>query len=317
MAAPTIVQANKKNLLNLVYQACDELALPRPSMLVGAQDDDARQWLALANREGREMYDIGTRIGGWQELVNDYAFSTFAVTGLTGNTTNGSAIITGISSTAGVAIGQAVSASSFPYNTRVLTVDSATQVTCTLTSAATATATPIIFSQDYYSLPNDFATFNEGTWWDRGYRWQLLGPLLGSEWQVIKSGISPVGPRRRFRIMRNKFWIDPPPPDSTGSIFYEYYSNGFCQSSTGTMQNIWAADTDYYNLDDDMFVLGLIWRYRAAKGLSFDIEKDVYDVKVQRIIAQNAGNRVLDISLQQPNIRLINTQNIPDTGYGQ
>lgn len=317
MTAPAIVQANKKALLGLVNQACDELALPRVTSLIGALDDDSRQWLAIANREGREYYDAGTRTGGWQELVSEHAFSTVAVTGLTGNTTSGSAVVTNISSTASLVAGYIVQGDGFPNNTRILTVDSATQITCTLTCQESATATAFIFSKDYYSLPDDFAFFNQGTYWDRGYRWQLLGPVIGSEWQMVKSGLSPVGPRRRFRIMNNKFYLDPPPSDSTGSIFFEYFSNSFCQSAAAAAQNIWTADTDYYNFDDDTFVLGLIWRYRAAKGLSFDIEKDIYDLKVSRIVARNGGNRTLSINSQAPVLRLVNDNNIPDSNYGQ
>lgn len=311
---PTIVQANKKTLSGLIYQACDELALPRPGGFIGASDDDSRQWLALANREGREYYDAGTRTGGWQELVTEYAFSTTAFT-LSGNTVSGSAIITGVSSTVGLVAGFAVTGDSFQQNTRILTVDSPTQVTCTLTAQVTQTI-PIVFSKDSYNTPNDFSFFNQGTYWDRGFRWELLGPVIGSEWQMIKSGIAPVGPRKRFRIMGNKFYIDPPPPDSNSSLVYEYYSNSFCQSVAGAAQNIWTADTDYYNFDDDVFVLGLIWRYRSSKGLSFDIEKDVYDMKVDRLIARNGGNRPLPINYQPPEVNLISNANIPDSGIG-
>ncbi len=317
MAAPAIVQANKLNLLGLVNQAAGELSLPSLTTVVGSQSGDGRLWLSLAQREGREFYDAGTRIGGWQQLVSEHAFSTFAVTGLTGTTSAGDPEILGLSDTSQLQVGFVVSGLGFPQNTRILSVDSATRVTCTLNCQETAMGTEFVFSKDFYSLPNDFSFFNQGTYWDRGYRWQLLGPVIGSEWQIIKSGIAPVGPRRRFRIMNNLFYLDPPPTDSNGSLVFEYYTNSFCQSVTGTAQNKWQSDEDFYNFDDDAFVLGLIWRYRAAKGLSFDVEKDVYDVKIQKLISRNAGNRVLPINFQQPELRLLNQTNIPETNYGQ
>jgi microcystin-dependent protein len=59
-----------------------------------------------------------------------------------GSTTNGSAVVTGISSTADLHVGMPVEGSGIPASTRILTVDSASQVT--LDQNATATATPTL-----------------------------------------------------------------------------------------------------------------------------------------------------------------------------
>ncbi|NBW10901.1 MAG: hypothetical protein EBR82_23015 [Caulobacteraceae bacterium] len=317
VTAPPIVQANKLTLLGLINQATGELGLPQYTQIVNNTDSQAVQLLALAKREGKEFFNMANRIGGWEELRKQYIFQTSAITGLTGNTTVGSAVVTNISSTAGIVAGRwAVSGTTLAYGTRVLSVDSSTQITMDSVAVETGTAVDLSFGQDAYTIPSDFAYFIQQTYWDRNFRWQLLGPLSAQEWQVIKSGISPTGPRRRFRVMGGYFWIDPTPTDSTSNEVFEYYSNSWCQSSTGTAQSTWAADGDYYTLDDDAFILGLKWRILAAKKLDYGQEKQDYDMLCQRLVSRNGGNRDIPINAQASGMHLINNANIPDTGFG-
>lgn len=317
MTAPPIVQANKLDLLGLVGAACGELGIRVPTQIIGNTDNQIVQLLALAVREGKEFYQRAHRLGGWEELRKVYTFNTSAITTLTGNTTSGSAIITNISSTSGIVANTwCCTGTGIPLNSRVLSVDSATQVTLDTVATATGTAVALTFGQDAYSLPSDIAYFIPTTFWDRSYRWQLLGPLSAQEWQVLKSGISPTGPRRRFRVMGNLFYIDPVPADSTSVEAFEYYSNAWCQSVAAAAQSIWTADTDFYTLDDDCFILGLKWRFKAAKGLEYTQEKYDYDMACERVVARNGGNRDLPLNASASGIRLLNNMNVPDTGFG-
>lgn len=316
MPAPPIVQANKQNLLALIQAACREMGVTTPTFIIGNSDDQVLQLLALANREAREFYEKPNKNGGWQELRKEHRFTTDAITGLTGDTTTGSAVITNISSTTGITAGTwGCSGNGIPQAALVSSVDSGTQVTLDSVATATATGVALSFGQAAYSLPSDFAYFMTQTFWDRAFRWQLLGPLEAQEWQVLKSGISPVGPRRRFRIMGNYFWIDPVPSSEDTEVF-EYYSNAWCQSSTGTAQTSWAADTDYYTLDDDCFIMGLKWRFLRAKGLDYSQEFLDYERACERKMARNGGNRNLPLNASASGIRLLNSQNVPDTGFG-
>ena len=52
-------------LLEIVTRACDELALPRPSAVAGAADNQTRQLLGLLNRGGKAMM----REHAWRDLV--------------------------------------------------------------------------------------------------------------------------------------------------------------------------------------------------------------------------------------------------------
>lgn len=317
MTAPAIVTANKLTLLGLVGAAAGELGLKAPLSVVGNSDPQAIQFLALSKREGKEFYQMGGRKGGWQALRGENIFTTAALT-TTGNTILGSAIITNIPDTSTLVAGSwsISSGIGIATNVRIVSVDSATQITVDQASTATGTAVAIILGQDAYTLPSDFAYFQQLTWWDRTYRWQMFGPLTAQEWQVLKSGLSPVGPRRFFRIMGNKFFIHPAPSVSGQTMVFEYFSNAWCQSNAAAAQNTWAADTDYYSLDDDAFIQGLKWRFKAAKGLEYAQEQKDYMTVCERLIARDGGNKDLRTNVQAKDVYLLNYNNIPDTGFG-
>lgn len=314
MSAPPIVQANKLTLLELIGQACGELGLLALTQIFNNVDPQAIQLLALAQREGREFYQYGGRKGGWQALRGENIFTTVSST-VTATTVSGSAIVTGISSTAGLSTSFSV-ASGIAANARIVSVDSGTQVTLDQACTASGSGITVIFGKDAYSLPDDFSYFQQLTWWDRTYRWQLQGPLSAQEWQVLKSGLSPVGPRRFFRIIGNRFYIHQAPSTTGDTLVFEYFSNAWCQSAAAAAQSAWASDGDYYSLDDDAFILGIKWRFKAAKGLDYAQEKQDYDRQCERVLARDGGNRDLKTNGQSRDVFLLNNSNIPDTGFG-
>lgn len=307
-----------RSLLQLIQQAADELGIPQPSQIVGAVDDQSRQLLALANREGKEFSGMANSRGGWQDLHKEYSFETQTNAATTGDITLGSAVISNIASTTNVtAETWFASGTGIPYKAKVVSVDSATQITLDRPATASGTAVAITFAKAGYDLPSDFEYFAQLTYWDGSYRWQLLGPISAQEKQVLKYGISPVGPRRRFYISNNKFYIDPLPTNSTDMLAYDYYSNAWCQSSTGTAQTLWAADTDTYKLDEACFIEGLKWRFLRAKGFDYMEEKASYEAYCIRALSRDGGNRDLPLNARAKDVMLLNDSQVPDSGYGQ
>lgn len=299
-----------------MQQAANELGIPQPSQIVGAVDDQSLLLLALAQREGKQFSQLANGEGGWNDLHKEYVFFTNVQTATTGNITNGSRVITNIPSTTGIiAETWSVTGTGLPTKAKIVSVDSATQVTIDRPCTASTTGVSLVFAQDGYDLPTDLDYFAQRTYWDGSYRWQLLGPISAQEKQVLRYGISPVGPRRRFYIRLNKLFLDPVPSVANETLAYDYYSTAWCQSSTGTPQSLWAADTDIYNLDEDCFILGMIWRFLRKKGLDYAEEKNLYDESVSRVMSRDGGNRDLPLGAQSK-LHFLNTENIPDTGFG-
>lgn len=70
-----------------------------------------------------------------------HAQSMGAVTSVTGTTTNGSAVVTGVSSTTGLYSGQPISGTGIPSSTRILSVDSSSQITMDANATASGAIT--------------------------------------------------------------------------------------------------------------------------------------------------------------------------------
>lgn len=173
-----------------------------------------------------------------------------------------------------------------------------------------------VASQVAYALPSDFEYFVDRTYWDDAFKWELIGPINAQEKQILRYGVIATGPRRKFYVRGNQMYLDPV-PSSADNIAYDYYSNAWCESSSGTDQSRWAADTDVYKLDEDCFVLGLKWRYLRSKGLEYAQEKLDYNMEMQRVMARDGGARDLPLEGGGYGARFIDDNNIPETGFGE
>lgn len=310
------------SLLTVVQDACNELSLPAPNSVIGNNDPQVQQLLALANLEGQTFLQLQGPWGGWPELNTTYTFNLVPVGPFTGDTTAGSDTITNMSSTAGVLVGYGVSGTGVYQSATVLAV-TATTVQMSAAASSTNTAASFNFGQISYDLPGDIRSFINATYWDRNFRWPMLGPLSPVEWEVIVSGISPVGPRIRFRVVNNKMQIQPlPGTDQTDQIAYEYVSNAFCTDSTGTARTAvggvcrFAADTDLYRWPENTLRLGVKWRFLRAKGLDYSDELKQYETARDFQLSVSGGSRSLRMNAVASGLHFLNYSNIPDTGYG-
>jgi hypothetical protein len=156
-----------------------------------------------------------------------------------------------------------------------------------LTSEHTFTTTATAVQLTASALPTDFNWIIPETMWNRSSRRRVYGPIDNQEWQGIKgSSVNSVDPA--FRIKGNTILLTPNP--TTGhSIYYEYVSKNWCQSSGGTAQAAWAADTDTGRLDEFLMTLGIVWRFRKAKKLNFADEFAVYEREVTDAIIRDGS----------------------------
>ena len=181
----------------------------------------------------------------------------------------------------------------------------------------TATIT-LVNGTSAYALPSDIDHAITSTFWDVNHKWQMLGPLSPQEYDVLVYGISPTGPRRRFRVSGNMVNINPTPGagDVGNTVAYEYYSNGWCVSGASNFTS-WQTDSDTYALDDDTMQLGIKWRFLRAKGLDYTEEKAQWMSQMMQAMAKDGFDRYLPTNAQaRQDQQLLSEQNVPDTGYG-
>lgn len=173
-------------------------------------------------------------------------------------------------------------------------------------------------SVDNYAAPTDLRYFLNTTAWDRTNDQPLQGPVPPDVWQVLKSGsIGSTGPRTRFRRMAGLIYFDPV-PTTNQDIVIEYCTSKWCTDSTGaTPRERFASDSDLPLVSDDAFILELKWRFRRAKGLDYQEEFDECEDFVTQALARSAMGRVLSLTGSSfVQTRLIDENNVPDSGYG-
>lgn len=156
----------------------------------------------------------------------------------------------------------------------------------TFTSLAQETQTAMVAT--------DLASFVNGTFWNRTRRRPLVGPVTPQEWQRMKaSTTSPVNDT--FTVRGGDILINPAP--TAGHTFaYEYQSTQWCESSGGTDQSVWTADTDVGLLDERLMKLGIIYRFKKQRGLAFDADYSLYDFAVRDALAKEAPHDIVDMS---------------------
>lgn len=69
-----------RTLLQLIQQAMNEIGMPEPTAIVGQVDDQSKQLLSLANREGKDFSVLANSRGGWQNLHKEWTFTTVSGT---------------------------------------------------------------------------------------------------------------------------------------------------------------------------------------------------------------------------------------------
>src|SRR6185503_11413717 len=216
------------DLLTIVQTALQELGLPSPASVVGSQDLQIIQMLALVNRDGIEVF----KSKDWTSLQGEQVINLETPITVTGDVTTGSTTITNVSSTTGIVSGAfSVSGTGMPQAQRVTGTVTATTVDCEMEATATDTGVTLTFARDTYNIVSNFDRYIPHTWWDRTNHWMLVGPQSPQldQWQ-------------RWRQIGKKptaFRLWPPPAATTvpAALVFEYVSNGWVEAVDGTTKN--------------------------------------------------------------------------------
>lgn len=318
------------SLLSIATAVCNTAPVAAPGAIVGDSNSTAVLLYALANQAGQSL--ARRPQGGWITMIREFDFTTNAIASQSGsidNTgSNGNALITGLANTTGIAAADWIaSGTNLPMNAVVVAVTSTTvEVNVPCTSAGGGNYT---FAQVNYALPADFQRPIDNTFWDRTRYWSMRGPQSPQQWQVYKSSvIGSASVQRRFRFRASNviygtggtpgtsvLSIDPTPFDDGARLVFEYVSNAWCQSATGTLQTQWGADTDTGILDEYLLQLGLQWRFLRRLGLSYNEELDDYEREVDKAVAQDGGAPVLSL-VPSATPWLVGPWGIPESGFG-
>ena len=135
-------------------------------------------------------------------------------------------------------------------------------------------------------IPTDLGYWIDETFWNRSSRRPIYGPISSQQWQAWKA--FDTFPVMDVFYFRGQDILVQPVPPAGETYAFEYSSSLWCQSAGAVGQSEWMADTDTGILDERLMKLGLLWRFKQARGLAFDDDKATYDAQVQQALAQDS-----------------------------
>jgi hypothetical protein len=148
---------------------------------------------------------------------------------------------------------------------------------------ATSTAVQVTAS----ALPTDLDRLVNDSFFNRTSSQKIRGPISVEEYQALNANvISSNDPAYRIRGSTFLMWPD---PTSGHLLAYEYVSTQKVRSSGGTAQVNWQADGDTCLFREDIVTLGLIWRYKKAKGRAYTDDQAEYERRVVDAIMRDGS----------------------------
>lgn len=312
--------ATPLTLLEMIQTACQELGLNAPSTVIGSQDLQFIQLLALMNRDGNELY----RSADWTCLQGEHIINLETPINQTGDITEGSTSVFNIPDASGIVAGAySVSGPGQLAAQRVLEVidiePNNGQIRLEMESTATQLQAPLIFARDTYEIPSDFDRYISHTWWDRTNHWMLIGPQSPQFDQWQRSGIVTTGPRLRWRQIGVKptvfrLWPPPTAASTPDALVFEYVNDGWVEHIDGSFGAKFTADTDVSLLNDQALILGAKWRLWAIKGFDYGAMQQEYIDFVNREKARDGGMPDLNMGRRRFPY-LISSANVQDGSF--
>lgn len=232
-------------LIQLVQQACREMALAVPNAVATSSDQQVQQMYGLMNALGQELTEMEH---DWQHLIEFHTFTTDA----------------------------------------------------TGTSA----------------LPTDMQRPINGTWWDRTQNWKLHEARLPQGWRWLnESSLANTAPVASVRIAANALQYYP--TTNTGNSFgFDYIRNTWAiDADTSAEKSAFSKDGDTCVFRDRLMVNGLKLKFFEAKGFDTAIATRDFARSLESAMGEQ-GAPTLSITGNGTRARLLNYDNVPDTGFG-
>lgn len=163
----------------------------------------------------------------------------------------------------------------------------------TLQNEATFTTVAAQAQTSLAAITSGYDYIVNNTIWNRTLRRPVYGPKSQQDWQQSKA-VQLNGPFNSFRIVGGVINFYPSPVAGQVCAF-EYVSKNWILTSVGGTAAIWSNDADTTLLDDQLIILGTIWRWKQAKGLDYAEDFNKYERRINDAMGRDAGKPVLNL----------------------
>lgn len=151
------------------------------------------------------------------------------------------------------------------------------------------------------------------TIWNRALRRPVYGPKSQQDWQqMVATQIN--GPFNSYRIKADSLYFYPIPVAGQTCAF-EYQSQYWVNLNAGGTASVWGSDLDTPAIDDQLMTLGLVWRWRQAKGLDFTADYQKYEKRYADMAARDAGKPTLNLNGAKYEVQPVVL--VPSGSFGQ
>lgn len=162
-----------------------------------------------------------------------------------------------------------------------------------------------------YALPSDFKRIVNDTAWNITTRYPMIGVMSAKDWQTLQNATESQGSVQDFYRIRGNQVLIYPTPTAIESLVYEYIQNTPVESSGGTPQTTWLADSDNPRIDEYIVKLGARWRFKRTLGKAYAEDKSQYNEIAVELISNNKGRKTIQPRSRNPrNVKLAYPQTV-------
>lgn len=152
----------------------------------------------------------------------------------------------------------------------------------------------LVAADQDYALADGFRYLIPHTSWNRDDQRPIIW-ITSREWQFFKGWTTINGLNLRARVRNGQIEFEQTiaSGDVGKIIAYEYVSSHWVEDANSAGKIQFSADDDVSVLDEELLTLGLIWRFKKAKGLHFETDLVDYQSQVKIAKAQDGAKRDL------------------------
>jgi len=166
-----------------------------------------------------------------------------------------------------------------------------------------------------HPLPDDYERMlRTASLWSSRWSWafnHISDPDLWLEYQVVPYTFV----NGNWMIYGGEMHILPVMA-STETVKYWYISNNIVTASGGSTKPLFTADDDTFVLDEKLLELGMIWQWRANKGLPYAEDMQNYERQFNQLAKHDAGSGAVVSGRRYPSKTLRGPWAFPQTVGG-